>query len=446
MATLTLFCLFATNVALTCFVSVKSGKVFFGANTLVLSYVYFFITPAWLFPLNDALVPSWHEIVPIVTLHLVVLFCQIWYLSATGFRLRHRGVVFSYERSPRLVGAGRLVAWLSIVIFGLTLWSEGGLPFVTKAVFDLAVNSDLETLGAVSEHREYTNKAAYFYGEKTASGVISAIKFYLAGALLGASVVFVSVQKKRWWTFLVVATSALFVWMAVGADGSRGPILKQVIIAVLALGLLRPLPAVALMKAGFSICFVAFALSLYSNKGGQFLAGELSIVEMMTKLLHRFLYGNGEGDVITVKLVQSQKLPLGLGQNMWGEFLNSLPFYSGYEPLGSTVYKLWTGGDKTTYLVGTGLAKAYADFGSVGVGVLFLLLFWVSIYVDLICVRAVRRAPTYHTPMACMVLFVTAEVALVGLSSMPVAALLILATGMLAGRPLSPFFNLRRLF
>ena len=336
---------------------------------LVFAVVCVRVLPPFIYPINDD-VPKLGELALLVAL-IVASSCFLG--QVLGARVT-TGSALKFSVSPSLPksNAGDWRILLLCVAAGL-LFFGFAIPAVESAVQMILSPQQDGSLISKADRTALT-KGAYFGGEYKGQGLHSAVQYYGWSILVAAAMARSVLNGRSILYWILLALTLLGAWMFVAGDGSRGLFLQLLVVAFISFGLRKRVTYRHLIALLAGLVFLGSLISLYSSKGQEFIFGDRPISSLFYKIGHRMFFANAEGDIYTIAALDSGKLGLGLGHYFATDVLNSTPGYAYGMPLGHKVAVAMFGDEAgTTFITGTAIAPAYADFGLFGVAASFLL-------------------------------------------------------------------------
>lgn len=252
----------------------------------------------------------------------------------------------------------------------------GGAPPTLKAVAGLVTGGGGEFAALVSDQRFELTKAAYFGGEYRGQGIIRTIQRVGWGLVLSYLALRYA-ERRTVNRMLWVGIGVLGAWIFVAGDGTRGPFLHVILVAIGAYSLrnrLRVRTAFVLFCVGIGL---AILMSLYSNKmyfamqqaEGNFLQQGVS------QILTRVFLGNGMNDVRVIDMVHAGEMQLRWGALHARSFISSLPGVQYGVPLSYELFLILNPSSRgTSFQSGTYISDVYVDFGFLGIVPIFLLV------------------------------------------------------------------------
>lgn len=280
-------------------------------------------------------------------------------------------------RLDSLDSGGVLV--LALTLCALGLFYFGGLPVTVQSTLSLLTSGgDADLARLVSEQRLELTKGAYFGGQYKGQGLVTEIQ-QVGWTLICIYALLRHLEMRTKGSLLFLLATVLGAWVFVGGLGSRAPLLNILICMLAAYSLRQPMPLRALAVAVVAVLFVAIALSLYSSKMYQLLAGALGVGEFFSRALvaiaERTLIGNGINDVYAIEFVRTGALEVAYGSIHLRDVISAIPGIQYGQPLAYKLYHLVNvSAHGTTFRSGTYLMDVFVDFYWAGVIVVFFLV------------------------------------------------------------------------
>ena len=258
----------------------------------------------------------------------------------------------------------------AIVLLGMGVYLYKDIPPFIKYLLGWA---PAETTDFVSESRRLFTKSQWFGGEYRGQGFIRSFMGVGWPFLLSVSIAIYWKTKKKVWT-LVSLILFLLSFVFIAGDGTRGPFLFAMISVLIVISMIQQLKIRHLILVVVSFFVITIGISLAS---GKVIIGvkERNITYSINKVLRRVALGNGINSVYMIEYVRSGILDYGYGEVHRRKVVACLPGVQSEEvPFSYELGILRDAKGKTTYASATYLGVIYADFGLVGVMVVYMML------------------------------------------------------------------------
>jgi len=258
----------------------------------------------------------------------------------------------------------------AIVLLGMGLYLYQGIPPFIKFILGLIPEA---TTDFVRESRKLFTKSHFFGGEYRGQGLIRSFMGVGWPFLLSVSIAIYCKTKKKVWT-LVSLILLLLSFIFIAGDGTRSPFIFAMTYVLIVISMIRQLKIRHLILVVVSLFLITIGLSLAS---GKIIIGvkEQGITFAINKVLKRVALGNGINSVYVIEFIHSGMLDYRHGEVHWQKVIASLPgVRSGEVPFSHELGILRHAKGKTTFASTTYLGVIYADFGLVGVMIVYMMI------------------------------------------------------------------------
>lgn len=262
----------------------------------------------------------------------------------------------------------------SIILILLGLYYYQGAPALGFSIFELIMGNITmsEMAGLMSEQRFLLTKSHWFGGEYRGQGVINVLqrigwRFIVAISLI----MYLNLRSKKWLALSVLTIFCLIMFQA--GTGERAPLVYSVLFIIIVLSLMQktsPRHFIILSTLGFMFLM---GTTYFSAKGGLVKDSPEFVSKLASQLVERIFLGNAIHDLEIMEFVESGQLEKRHGMYHIEKFVSSFPGLRMGEPLGYRVSYL-RGSSEEVFSSGTYLGFVYADFGYLGVLVIFFLI------------------------------------------------------------------------
>ena len=360
--------------------------------------------------------------------------------------LKHRATEILNFRSEKVEAARPYVYFVNSLallafLLPISLFFYQGVPPIVEsmeAVFRGADN--FEVAISLGQSRRMLTKEHYFGGEYRGQGLLRMVlrvgwPFLVAIALT----VYIRTRRKVWG--VIAACWFVLTFVFVAGEGTRAPFLFSLIFLVVLISLLKQLKyRTIFVGAGLFIALMV-GLSLMTTKL-QWAVGHSNSVSMMVdSIVSRILYINGMNTIHITELIRDGTWDFRYGEVHLQRVLNAIPGVQWGTPFSHQLFMTMNPfSTETTYASATYFGDIYADFGPVGVVVIYFYLGLFVAFIQKLIFRIPRTV--LNLPLAAYLIFAVAFIPLTGfvgfLSVLPVVAFVYLipyaATRMISRR------------
>jgi len=272
---------------------------------------------------------------------------------------------------------------LIVIITGTLLLSISGLyrfqgfPSVGQAIIGLILGEDYnQIISFVGESRKEITKGYIFGGEYRGQGIIKVFSQYGWPYFTGIAIIMYLKTRRMMWSitsFIMLILSFLFV----AGEGTRGPFLQGILSLIVLYSFMMEVKIKQLMKLFFVIIGIIILTSILSPKLGTIIENDNFITEASERIARRIFIGNAINDVYAIVLLQNGAFEYRLGSIHMRDIKASFPGTGAGIPFAHELYlkvNPYAPSTRTTFMSGTYITKAYIDFGSPGVIVIYFII------------------------------------------------------------------------
>jgi len=336
---------------------------------------FYEIVSLWGIPLNyafkDKSLEGW-EILVIGTAFLAFI---TGFFLAGGKNLSLKNYLdqpVTSKRSTQYYFAAVSFSTIFLVLLGIYYYR--GAPALGISIFEvLRGNISIGEMAALmSEQRFLLTKSHFFGGEYRGQGAINVIQRIGWRFIFAISLIMYFQLKSKRWLFLTILTGSCLVMFQAGT-GERAPLALSMLFIIVVLSMMkmfRPRHFVILAAIGFSFLM---ATTYFSAKGVLQKDTPDYVSKLASQLIERIFLGNAIHDMEIIEFVETGRMEKRIGMYHVEKFVTSFPGLRMGKPLGFQVSYL-RGSDETTFSSGTYLGFVYADFGYIGVLIIFFFI------------------------------------------------------------------------
>jgi len=295
---------------------------------------------------------------------------------------------------PLPIDSGKVLTWCWItagLMVAGTLFLHKGIP---QPLIGFLRDSTKQLLTEAYDARFNSTKSAYFGGEYRGQGFFRTFNLLFSYMISAGGAYLIAMHGLRYWRHLV---GLALILIAVGlSNATRGDLFVVIASALIACGFLfrvrvRHVILAGVVLMGAMIGLTALQGRIRETKG----VSQSVLTKSSLEIVTRILAGNSIHTVQVIEMVQHGFLIVPFGDTTLTDINNSIPFAKKKLPLAFQINRFTEphGHGITTFNTMTYLGPCFADFGLIGVIIIYFLLAFVLTQAEIYFLKRPKSLP-----------------------------------------------------